>query len=288
VLACRYLPPAAPSPPTAASTQWSALLLHCVHVMCSCSYVRKHAALWHRLDMATISIPCSLSSFMLPRRVANVVGDNLEQQALQALDAIEAYRSSSEGEGRPLVAHVFSNGGAVLMLELLRVSEARGNRLAFDGAVFDSSPSRYVAWWAYHKVIQASGGPLSQRMALLAAHTPIAVLGKMVMMPFNLPPGDGERPSSLVDWPIGTMHTGLRDPAVNSPRPELYVYSEGDEMIYADEVREFMDLRRQCGANVTECHLNDSSHVSHFRLHPKPYLEAVGAFLDTLDGSAIV
>ena len=72
----------------------------------------------------------------------------------------------------------------------------------------------------------------------------------------------------------------LNDVFATFRSPQLYLYSKADQLISYEEVRGFIEERRQDGVKVTEKCWEDSPHVAHFRMHPEEYGRHVRAFID--------
>ena len=228
-------------------------------------HVMKHASLWHRVGMRTAGCEMSVDKTFLPRERTGI-----SAVVSQLLEVIEGERSSSRP--RLIVPHMFSNGGVLLMLSLLDAAHEAGVPLHFDGAVFDSSPSRSVHPLAVPFVIGTGGGTVAERAALTAHHLPHALAATL------------RSPVSGIAPPLG-LFPNLRDPGANPPRKaELFIYSRADRLIPAGAVQEFAEARRTLGVAVSTCEMDGTAHCMHFRGHPQRYQDAVAAFMRELLG----
>ena len=70
----------------------------------------QHAAVWHRLQMRTVAVKCDIDQFFFPRQWTGLPALMRELR--------EVVRKAEEN-GDLLVGHAFSNGGALLLQELL-------------------------------------------------------------------------------------------------------------------------------------------------------------------------
>ena len=229
-------------------------------------HVRKHAEIWHALGWRTACCAMSFDMTFEPH-------DRSELPA--AVDALlQAVDGETGGRGRPVVPHVFSNGGALLMLSLLHAAESASIDLPFAAAVYDSAPSRLtpamLALAAPYVIGLSTQIQLPQRAALAARHTARAIASTLLATARG-----GFAP------PLG-LFPRLRDPRFNVPRPELFVCSRSDALVDLAHVADFADARRAVGADVTLCEMDGSAHVAHYRAHPRRYTDAVAALVRKL------
>lgn len=141
----------------------------------SMRHLSKHGPLWHGLGVRTVAATVSVNSTFLPEWATNI-----RELATELLDCVDAHREDAEMDGQTsrVLPHVFSNGGAMLMLTMLSEARRQGRTLAFDGAVYDSAPSSRAEPYMAPVVIGASGGP--DRLRQLAVHVPYAGLAQLL------------------------------------------------------------------------------------------------------------
>jgi len=160
-----------------------------------------------------------------------------------------------------LYAHVFSNGGCLLLLEVL--AELEPKRL--DGVVYDSAPSPTISPMAGPLIAWLSGDTLWERLA---------IVWSTLWPAFLAFPG---RRAHMAHF------NGLFDASVNVPRRELFVYSDGDRLVWYNHVDQFAQQRCDQGSAVTKVNFDDSPHVGHFRTHPDAYRAAVSRWVEDHD-----
>ena len=61
--------------------------------------------------------------------------------------------------------------------------------------------------------------------------------------------------------------------------PMMFLYSKNDKVVYHEDIEEMMMRRQEVGVHVDSVCWDDSEHVSHFRSHPKEYIDACRDFL---------
>ena len=241
--------------------------------------LRKHEEPWRRLGWATLSTPMSIDSTFFPPNRSGLA--SVAKELIQVVKKHRAARSDAL-----VVSHCFSNGGVMLMLEMLRahaqeqgtIGAASVSKL-FDGAVYDSAPSREIQHWMAPVVIMTAGLPAAETAWQLAKHTPYALTNSLVAALLS---GTHHRTSLLE--PLGSFGD-LRDANVNPPRAELCIYGDGDRLISPADVENFIQHRRQeCGADMASCFCSGSSHVAHYRDHPRLYEQAIEALIAKLGG----
>ena len=220
--------------------------------------VSKYEPLWHRLGWRTVTAAMSLDMVFYPSRWTTVgaVTDAIARECRS--------QRSSHGPDARVIAHAFSNGGALLKLSLLDQGD-----LFFDGTLYDSAPSRQgIPLPAGAPFVIAASGNTTSRIGMdVARHLPYALAASMAY-PFV------ELPSPIGLFPrLFTTHG-------NSPRPELFVYGDKDFLIPPSHVEDFMALRKSQGCEVDVLGpLVDSPHCGHLRAHPEQYAAAVESFV---------
>merc|ERR1711879_137205 len=86
----------------------------------------------------------------------------------------------------------------------------------------------------------------------------------------------------LIGLVYNPFRSFLRDATsakTNHPRPELYLFSDGDKLMDADKIASFVSKRAQNGANVTMVRFKDSPHVQHYRYYPDRYRQSLSKFM---------
>ena len=162
-----------------------------------------------------------------------------------------------------LYAHIFSNGGSMLLLEVLSELEP----LRLDGVVYDSAPSAEgtIRPIAGPVIAYLSGGTLRERLA--------AVLSTLW--------------PALLAFPVRKAHLshfdGLYDASVNLSRRELFMYSDGDRLVWRSHVEQFVARRRDQGAIVETRNFGRTPHVGHFRAQPDTYRETLAGWLEAAE-----
>ena len=162
-----------------------------------------------------------------------------------------------------LYAHIFSNGGSMLLLEVLSELEP----LRLDGVVYDSAPSAEgtIRPIAGPVIAYLSGGTLRERLAAVWS----------TLWP------------ALLAFPVRKAHLaffdGLYDASVNLPRRELFMYSDGDRLVWRSHVEQFVARRRDQGAIVETRNFGRTPHVGHFRAQPDTYRETLAGWLEAVE-----
>ncbi|XP_058159694.1 transmembrane protein 53 isoform X1 [Dasypus novemcinctus] len=164
-----------------------------------------------------------------------------------------------EIEKEPLLFHVFSNAGVMLyryVLELLH-THRRFCHLRVMGTIFDSGPGDSNLVGALRALaVVLEHRPAVLRLLLLVAFALVAVLFHILLAPLT-----------------ALFHTHfynrLQDAA--SRWPELYLYSQADEVVLARDVERMVEARRAHQVPVHSVDFVSSAHVSHLRDYPTYY-----------------
>ncbi|NWV01283.1 TM53B protein, partial [Upupa epops] len=175
-------------------------------------------------------------------------------------------------EDRPVLFHVFSNGGAMLyryIIEALHTHKPFKN-LKVAGTIFDSAPGRRNlrgALRALATVLVSSNVLL--KYFLLFAFATTAIMLRILLYPLTR-----------------FIHESHYDALLNAPSrwPELYLYSQADAIIKASDVKHMAESRQQLGVSVKVVDFSDSPHVSHMRVYPTYYSNLCATFLSDCVG----
>ena len=214
-------------------------------------HVRKHEACW----------PSGTAVF-----AENVTIEDTFARSGRAALREKARRLVAEAKATKaprLYAHIFSNGGSMLLLEVLSELEP----LRLDGVIYDSAPSAEgtIRPIAGPVIAYLSGGTLREQLA--------AVLSTLW--------------PALLAFPVRKAHLaffdGLYDASVNVPRRELFMYSDGDRLVWRSHVENVVKLRRDQGSIVETHNFGASPHVGHFRAQPDTYRETVAQWVEAVE-----
>ncbi|KAL2301814.1 hypothetical protein Nmel_011213 [Mimus melanotis] len=195
---------------------------------------------------------------------------SLQTPARQLLELLFDYSI----ENRPILFHVFSNGGAMLyryIMEVLHTHKSFKN-LRVAGTIFDSAPGRRNLRGGLRalETVLASMNMLLKYF-LLFTFASTAVVLRILLYPLTR-----------------SIHESHYDALLKAPSrwPELYLYSQADLIIKASEVQLMADARQQLGVPVKAVDFSDSPHVSHMRVYPTYYCNLCMTFLsDCVGGS---
>jgi len=227
-------------------------------------HVRKHEKMWHDIGWRTATLDMPIDSTFFPPDSKH---SDLSQRCEALLAAVEREATSPS---TLIVPHVFSNGGAMLLLQAVAAAEKRpgGCALSLDGVVFDSAPSpvSHLRPLAALVVIASSGLPPRELAAKLVLHVPHAVASEC-RRPFVEPPHPFALFPTLASLP--------------SPR-NLFLYSKGDRLVPSSSVEAFAGEKRRLGAGVTLGRFAASPHCGHFVAHPAEYTRQLQAWANDL------
>ncbi|NWH78268.1 TM53B protein, partial [Piaya cayana] len=195
---------------------------------------------------------------------------SLQTEARRLLELLFDYRV----ENRPVLFHVFSNGGAMLyryVIEALHTHKPFEN-LKVVGTIFDSAPGRRNLRGGLRALatVLVSANVLLKYFLLFAFATTAVVL-RILLYPLTC-----------------FIHETHYDALLKAPSqwPELYLYSQADAIISSSDVQRMADARQQLGVSVKAVDFLDSAHVSHMRAYPTYYSNLCTTFLsDCVGGS---
>ncbi|XP_038038648.1 transmembrane protein 53 [Anas platyrhynchos] len=175
---------------------------------------------------------------------------------------------------RPVLFHVFSNGGVMLYRYILEALHTQRpfQHLKVLGTIFDSAPGRRNLRGSLRALaaVLVSMNVLLRYFLIFAFATTVVVL-RILLYPLTR-----------------FIHESHYDALLKAPSrwPELYLYSQADAVISAHDVKHMADARQQLGVPVRAVDFSDSAHVSHMRAYPTYYSNLCVTFLsDCVRGS---
>uniref|UniRef100_F7DY64 Transmembrane protein 53 n=1 Tax=Ornithorhynchus anatinus TaxID=9258 RepID=F7DY64_ORNAN len=164
-----------------------------------------------------------------------------------------------EIEKKPVLFHVFSNGGAMLyryIAELIH-SHRQFSHLRVAGTIFDSAPGRRNltgAVRALSTVLAPRNAAL--RLLLLCAFVVVVAVFRILLYP-------------ATRYLHASHYDALRAEA--SRWPELYLYSKADRIVPAGDVEAMVRARLDRRVLVRAVDFTSSAHVRHLRDYPTYY-----------------
>ncbi|OWK64343.1 Transmembrane protein 53-B [Lonchura striata] len=234
---------------------------------CQDKYLAKYSAIYSQKG-------CTVIRYTAPWRMiffSETFGiRSLQTPARRLLELLFDYSV----ENRPVLFHVFSNGGVMLyryIVEALHTHEPFQN-LRVAGTIFDSAPGRRNLRGALRALatVLASMNVLLKYF-LLFTFASAAVVLRILLYPLTR-----------------FMHESHYDALLKAPSrwPELYLYSQADLIIKASEVQLMASARQQLGVPVKAVDFSDSAHVSHMRVYPTYYRSLCTTFLSDCVGAS--
>ncbi|NWS55767.1 TM53B protein, partial [Chunga burmeisteri] len=232
---------------------------------CQDKYLAKYSAIYSQKG-------CTVIRYTAPWRMiffSETFGiRSLQTPARRLLELLFDYSI----ENRPVLFHVFSNGGVMLyryITEALHTHKPFKN-LKVAGTIFDSAPGRRNLRGGLRALatVLVSMNVLLKYFLLLAFATTAVVL-RILLYPLTR-----------------FIHESHYDALLKAPSrwPELYLYSQADAIIKASEVKHMADARQQLGVSVRAVDFLDSAHVSHMRAYPTYYSNLCTTFLSDCVG----
>lgn len=188
---------------------------------------------------------------------------SLQNIAKDLLDLLFEYKV----ETKPLLFHVFSNGGAMLyryIVELLRTHQ-KFHRLKVVGTVFDSAPGGTNLRGALRALaVVLSSTNVFVQYSVLLSFTVLVITLRILLYPVTR-----------------FIHETHFDALLKHPScwPELYLYSQADATIQASDVENMIEARQQRQRHVKAVDFVDSAHVSHLRTYPTSYVSHCITFM---------
>ncbi|KAM3668665.1 transmembrane protein 53 isoform X1 [Ammospiza nelsoni] len=234
---------------------------------CQDKYLAKYSAVYSQKG-------CTVIRYTAPWRMvffSETFGlRSLQTPARQLLELLFDHRV----ESRPVLFHVFSNGGVMLYRYILEALHTHTpfQSLRVAGTIFDSAPGRRNLRGALRALatVLASMNVLLRYLLLFTFATTAVVL-RVLLYPLTR-----------------FLHESHYDALLKAPSrwPELYLYSQADLIIKASDIELMASAREQLGVPVKAVDFSDSPHVSHMRVYPAYYRSLCTAFLADCAGGS--
>jgi len=176
-------------------------------------------------------------------------------------------------EGNPIFVHIFSKGGAYVyryLTELVHCDKKYWH-IKIMGTIFDSGPAKYRLLNEFKEAMSLAMNRMIITRIIIAIYCLMYFLGMVFV--------DSLRKTPLRQYDI---HDAIKnDP---SKAPQLYLYSNADDVTLASEVTEIVKYRKDNGRDVKSVCWDDSGHVQHFTVHRESYIKTCHDFLDMCIG----
>jgi len=221
-----------------------------------------YTKLYKSLGISTISSPCSFWQTMSPfsksmnmrvsRRIVEKLVDFEGDLRLWSMHRGRRYWA------RTVFVHAFSNGGFQTYLSLNELITEEPH-IYIEGLIVDSAPS-FISPTISPFLLSVTGLPRKTKI-------------------FNMPLALGW---AMVGYFWNPFRNYLKEAASakkNPAKPELFLFSDGDRLIRAEKIAEFINERSKVGCEVTVVRFADSPHVQHYRYYKKRYRENVAKFI---------
>ena len=172
-------------------------------------------------------------------------------------------------EGNPLFVHIFGKGGTYVYRYLTELvhRDKKYWHINIKGSIFDSGPGKYKFLGELKEAMAYAAGRFQVVRIIIALYFFVYLLGRALV--------DKMRRSPLRQHDI---HDAIKnDP---SKSPQLYLYSNADQMTTADDVTEIVKYRRENGRAVQSVCWEDTEHVHHFNEHRETYIKHCYDFMD--------
>ncbi|KAF8323922.1 hypothetical protein DL93DRAFT_2049307, partial [Clavulina sp. PMI_390] len=215
-----------------------------------------------------------------------------------AVDSLQEHGITGlkDSSSRVLV-HVLSNGGAFQLSAILRMLESsrygNSSNSQVDGIpqpirrpapatmtagepritlVFDSCPGKPTMSIMARAVTASISSPIIRSLAYVPAAMTSFIFGVLSVVR-NVPVIGKYLPPE----PFSQLWADLVDPKLIAPSaPRLYVYSMADLLVYGQDVEKHIAQAHAAGIkNITVRRSETAAHVSHMRVDPAGYWEAV-------------
>ncbi|XP_028833733.1 transmembrane protein 53 [Denticeps clupeoides] len=229
---------------------------------CKDKHLSKYSNMYNEQGCVTICYIAPLKTVFISESFGY---KELRRTASRLLEILYDY----EVENRPVLFHVFSNGGFMLyryVVELLR-GHAQFGTLHVLGTVVDCAPGSGNVRGAL-RALSTSLGPnvsIAARYFLLALFAVAVVLLRIVLYPLTK-----------------YFHKNHYDAMMDRPAPwpQLYLYSRADRVIRHRDVERMVAVLRGRGLSVESFDFVTPAHVSLFRDFPEDYSRRCRDFLE--------
>lgn len=201
--------------------------------------------------------------------------DKLLEPGLQII--LTDLNTDNEGKGDGfLLAHAFSNGGAIALTSILLAFRRRTNRaMPLQALILDSAPGR-----ANLRPIAAAMRMSLPKQGYLQLPIIVFVFSLLsVLWVFHC--------VFHIENAIDKLRRVLNEPRVLSLKTKrCYVYSRADKLVKWTDVEEHIDEAARQGYDVIRKEFHGSEHVSHMRMDKVKYWSVLESIMSPVGGEA--
>lgn len=224
---------------------------------CQDKYLAKYSAIYEEKSCITLRYTSPVECLFWKRHRMRDIGSRLVQ--------VIADMNLNE---HPIFFHVFSNGGAFLYQHVSIAMEQLETPLKVKGVIFDSAPGERRLTSLFRAISAILGGqpftnlPMSFVITIFLS---ILWLFEIITESWK----DGCR--------VPTDPLALAEETHSWP--QLFLYSNTDDLIPAKDVEKFASRRAERGVKVQMVRFTDSPHVKHYASYPEIYVNIVCSFI---------
>ncbi|KAK3090980.1 hypothetical protein FSP39_016212 [Pinctada imbricata] len=223
---------------------------------CKERHLEKYCSIYEERCITIRYIPPTEITFFKPHYLTNI--------ASKVLELIGDYNL----EENPVFFHVFSNNGCYVYSEISKIlTSSEGNKyknIQVQGVIIDSAPGKRRVTRAAWAFANASGKPGVIKYFIFLGMIVYLVFMRFYLYTMSILRGVSGGPNP------NRVYQDIKDD--KSRWPQLFIYSDNDQVIPPSDVKEVITYRRdQLHVDVESTHYVDSEHVAHFRLDPNGY-----------------
>mmetsp|Transcript_11437 Transcript_11437/g.13111 ORF Transcript_11437/g.13111 Transcript_11437/m.13111 type:complete len:257 (+) Transcript_11437:101-871(+) len=236
-------------------------------------HLKKYSELYKSLGLETVE-------YIAPPHVIFMGPYFQHLAAKKVMNKVEARLESRSN--KEVVFHSFSNNGGIMFLACHNLLGTNKYNAEYVGSIFDSCPGSIHPGLVYSTMVEAypehpqKGLIQFFGISILSLFVLQTLKKKMLLQALIV----------LASYKAGTfLLTLLYHKAmsmVKSQAPQLYLYSEEDNLVSHHAVNKVAANASERGILVSKEKFEGSKHVAHFRMHPKQYEEAIRKFVESL------
>ncbi|XP_046415115.1 transmembrane protein 53 [Neodiprion virginianus] len=224
---------------------------------CQDKYLAKYSAIYEEKSCVTLRYTAPVECLFWKRYRMRDIGRRLVQ--------VIADMNLHE---HPIFFHVFSNGGAFLYQHVSFAMQQLETPLKVKGVIFDSAPGERRISSLFRAISAILGGhPFTNIPMSFVITIFLSILWLFEVIAQSLKEG----------CPIPTNPIALAEETHSWP--QLFLYSNTDDLIPAKDVEKFASRRAARGVRVQMVRFTDSPHVKHYAAYREVYINIVCTFI---------
>ncbi|CAG9772329.1 unnamed protein product [Ceutorhynchus assimilis] len=227
---------------------------------CKDKYLAKYSQIYEEKGLITLRYTAPVKWLFMRKKPMSAIGEKLVKLLFEL-----------NFENHPIFVHCFSNGGAFVYQNFSYALDLQEKPLELKGVIFDSAPGKRRVTTLFRALTAILEGNIIYSISMsLILTTFLSVMWFYEVISIQFFPKESVHSNNPFEF--------LKGEKVRCP--QLFIYSENDDLIPHTDVESFANHRQDLGAKVTRICYQNSLHVKHLPENRKSYVSSVFQFIN--------